>query len=83
MNRILLVLLSSVSVAGQLHAQTSAPTAPPAGSVTRACKEQVKSLCGHAHGDEMKSCIKSNLDMKKFSADCAAELANQAPKPAS
>jgi hypothetical protein len=83
MKRISLILLACVSVAGQLHAQTPAPAAPPAGSVTRACKEQVKSLCGHAHGDEMKSCIKSNLDMKKFSADCAAELANQTPKPSS
>jgi hypothetical protein len=85
MKRISLALLASVTVAGYLHAQGSpqapapapAPAATPApapaassgGSVTRACKEQVKSLFGRAHGDAMQSCIKSNLDMNKFSAD--------------
>jgi hypothetical protein len=89
MKRISRALLASFAMAGYLHAQTPAPAAAPApaassgGSVTRACKEQVKSLCGRAHGDEMKECIKSNLDMNKFSADCKAELAKPAPKPAS
>jgi hypothetical protein len=91
MKRISLALLASFAMAGYLQAQTAAPApaapaaaapAPAAssgGSVTHACKKEVKSLCGHAHGDEMKQCIKSNLDMNKFSADCKAELA----KPAS
>jgi hypothetical protein len=90
MKRISLALLASFAMSGYLHAQTAAPAAaapaPAAssgGSVTRACKEQVKSLCGRAHGDAMKQCIKSNLDMDKFSADCKAELAKPAPKPAS
>jgi hypothetical protein len=96
MKRISLALLASFAMAGYLHAQTPAPAPAPApaaaapapaassgGSITRACKEQVKSLCGRAHGDEMKQCIKSNLDMDKFSADCKAELAKPAPKPAS
>jgi hypothetical protein len=92
MKRISLALLASVAVAGYLYAQAppqaSAPAAAPApasaassgGSVTHACKEQVKSLCGRAHGDEMQSCVKSNIDMNKFSADCKAELSK--PKPA-
>jgi hypothetical protein len=88
MKRISLALLASFAMAGYLQAQTPAPApaaaapAPAAssgGSVTHACKKEVKSLCGRAHGDEMKQCIKSNLDMNKFSADCKAELA----KPAS
>jgi len=95
MKRISLALLAAVVVAGYVHAQTAAQTpaaaapAPPAtpaassgGSVTRACKEEVKSLCGRAHGDAMQNCVKSNLDMNKFSADCKAELAKPA-KPAS
>jgi uncharacterized protein YgbK (DUF1537 family) len=95
MKRISFALLASVAVAGYLYAQappqTPAPAAAPAaaapapaassgGSVSHACKEQVKSLCGRAHGDEMQSCVKSNIDMNKFSADCKAELSK--PKPA-
>jgi invasion protein IalB len=94
MKHLSLALLAALAVTGYLHAQTPAPAAPPAqaaapaapaassgGSVTRACKEQVKSLCGRAHGDEMQNCVKSNIDMNKFSADCKAELSK--PKPAS
>jgi hypothetical protein len=84
-----LALLASVAVTGYLYAQTPAQTpaaatpapAPASSSVSHACKEQVKSLCGRAHGDEMQNCVKSNLDMNKFSADCKAELSK--PKPAS
>jgi len=63
-------------------APPATPAASSGGSVTRACKEEVKSLCGRAHGDAMQSCVKSNLDMNEFSADCKAELAKPA-KPAS
>jgi hypothetical protein len=84
MKRISLALLASFAMAGYLQAQTApAPAASSGGSVTHACKKEIKSLCGRAHGDEMKQCIKSNLDMNKFSADCKAELAKPAPKPAS
>jgi hypothetical protein len=88
MKRISLALIASFAMGGYLQAQTPAPAAPaPAassgGSITHACKKEIKSLCGRAHGDEMKQCIKSNLDMNKFSADCKAELAKPAPKPAS
>ena len=96
MKRISLALLASIAVAGYVDAQTPAPTPAPAqtpaaatpaasssGSITRACKKEIKNLCGRAHGDEMQSCVKSNLDLGKFSADCKTELAKPAPKPAS
>jgi hypothetical protein len=53
--------------------------------VSHDCKKEAKKLCGHAHGSEMKECIKSNLDMSKFSAACATEFKNAAAakKPSS
>jgi hypothetical protein len=89
MKLISLALVSSLALAGYLQAQapaqtpTPAPAASSGGSLSRACKKEVKDLCGRAHGDEMQGCIKSNLDMNKFSADCKSELAKAPPKPAS
>jgi ABC-type nickel/cobalt efflux system permease component RcnA len=87
------VLIASVAVAGYAHAQTAtqtpaaAPAAPaPSSSASdsehlgHACKEEVHKLCGHAHGQEMKDCVKSGLDLNKFSADCKTKL-TQAAKP--
>jgi len=53
--------------------------------VSHDCKKEAKKLCGHAHGSEMQDCIKSNLDMSKFSAACATEFKNAAAakKPSS
>src|SRR5690348_14566693 len=60
-----LVLLSGLAVAGfataQTPSQSAAPpaaTAPPAessdsGKINHACKKEIVSLCGHAHGQEM------------------------------
>jgi hypothetical protein len=31
-------------------------------------------LCGHAHGQEMKDCVKAGLDTDKFSASCKSEI---------
>jgi len=82
-----LALLAGLALAGFATAQTppqsSAPpaaTAPPAqsseaGKIDRACKKEIKDLCGHAHGQEMKDCVKAGLDMNKFSASCKSEIA--------
>jgi hypothetical protein len=47
-------------------------------SLGHACKKEVHDLCGRAHGQEMKDCIKSGMDMNKFSADCKSKLAAKA-----
>ena len=76
--------------AGYAYAQTAAPPASPptsssSSSVSHDCKKEAKKLCGRAHGSEMQDCIKSNLDMNKFSAACATEFksAAAAKKPSS
>jgi hypothetical protein len=90
-----LALIASVAVAGYTHAQTatqtpaappSAPAPAPSSSASgsehlgHACKEEVHKLCGRAHGQEMQDCIKSGLDLNKFSAECKAKL-TQSAKP--
>jgi hypothetical protein len=88
-----LALVASVAVTGYTYAQTAtqAPAPPPAASTPsssssgsqslgHACKEEVKKLCGRAHGQEMQDCIKSGLDLNKFSADCKSKL-SQSAKP--
>jgi hypothetical protein len=93
MKLVSLALAASLAVAGYAHAQTSAPapapaTAPPSdssssgGKISRDCRKEIHNLCGHAHGDEMKGCVKDNMDMNKFSASCASEIKNHAPPPA-
>lgn len=84
-----LVLMASLAASGYAHAQTAqqSPAQPPAStppasssegaeSPGHACKKEIEKLCGRAHGDEMQSCIKANLDMKKFSADCQTKLSS-------
>jgi hypothetical protein len=78
------------ALAGYAYAQTAAPPAPAptsssSSSVSHDCKKEAKNLCGRAHGSEMQNCIKSNLDMNKFSAACATEFKNAAAakKPSS
>jgi hypothetical protein len=84
-------LVASVAVTGYTDAQTAtqAPAASTpassssstgAQSLGHACKEEVKKLCGRAHGQEMQDCIKSGLDLNKFSADCKTKL-SQSAKP--
>jgi len=82
-----LALIAGLALAGFATAQTPPPsaappaaTAPPAesseaGKIDRACKKEIKDLCGHAHGQEMKDCVKAGLDMNKFSASCKSEIA--------
>ena len=95
MKLLCLALSASVVVTGYAHAQTapqtpaaSAPAASapaPSSSASglgHACKEEVHKLCGHAHGQEMQDCIKSGLDLNKFSADCKTKL-SQSAKPSS
>ena len=73
---------------------TSAPaqSAPPASSssksasVSHDCKVEARKLCGiEARGTELQGCIKSNLDLNKFSATCATQFksAAAAKKPSS
>jgi hypothetical protein len=88
-------LIAAVASAGFALAQTTTPpsTAPPAatapssstpsagkGHLSHACKEEVKKACGRAHGEEMHNCIKSSLDLNKFSEACKTQL-KQAAKP--
>ena len=86
MKLISLALLAAMALAGYAGAQTppqsaspSSATAPPAsssesGKIDKACKKQIHDLCGHAHGQEMKDCVKSGLDMNKFSESCKSEI---------
>jgi len=88
-------LLATAALAGSAQAQTAAPTpaaapaaatpaaSPPAAGNERLshdCKEEVKKVCGRAHGDEMQNCIKSSLDLNKFSDACKTQL-KQSAKP--
>jgi hypothetical protein len=90
-----LALVACAAVTGYTYAQTAtpAPAPPPAASTPaasspstgsqslgHACKEEVKKLCGRAHGQEMQDCVKSGLDLNKFSADCKTKL-SQSAKP--
>ena len=92
-----LALVACVAVTGYTYAQTAAqaPAPPPAASTPastssstgsqslgHACKEEVKKLCGRTHGQEMQDCVKSGLDLNKFSADCKTKL-SQSAKPSS
>lgn len=90
-----LALAAAFALAGYAQAQTPAQTpapsesqAPPSSSagvkISHDCKKEIISLCGHAHGDTMKECVKDNLDMNKFTASCTSELKAAAPpKPSS
>jgi len=72
-------------------AAPAAPAAsPPAASSSSSgsdrlgheCKEEVHKQCGRAHGQEMQDCIKSAMDLNKFSADCKTKLQQQAKQQA-
>jgi hypothetical protein len=55
-------------------------------SVSHACKKEARKLCGiEARGSELQGCIKSNLDLNKFSDTCATQFKNAAAakKPSS
>jgi len=79
-----LVLLTGLAMSGYALAQTPAPTSPapsastPAasesGKLDKACKKEIHDLCGHAHGQEMKDCVKAGVDMNKFSASCKSAI---------
>ena len=84
-----LALVGSAAAYGQTATTPATPAKPPAASapaasssssdsVSRDCKKEAKKFCGRAHGSEMQDCIKSNLDMNKFSASCATEFKNAA-----
>lgn len=80
-----LALVAAVAMGASAQAQTAAPAAAPAasssqggGKLSHDCKEEVKKACGHAHGTEMQDCVKSSLDLNKFSDSCKTELKQQA-----
>jgi uncharacterized protein (DUF2252 family) len=89
-----LALLAGLVAAGYASAQTaqtpSQSSSPPSstapeessssGKMDKACKQQIKKLCGHAHGQEMQDCVKSGIDMNKFSADCTSAIKAKAQK---
>ena len=98
-----LALITSLTVGGYAYAQTPPPQQPatsapsasaPASSsskstsISHACKKEARKLCGiEAHGSELQGCIKSNLDLNKFSDTCATQFKNaaaaKAAKPSS
>lgn len=83
-----LALMGLLTVATYTQAQPPAETAAlPASSVlsapkTRACKKEVRDLCGRRPKGELQSCLKDGVDLKKFSPSCTTEITN-APKPGS
>jgi hypothetical protein len=72
-----------------------ATSTPPAssstsksGKISHACHVEARKLCGvEARGSELQGCIKSNLDLNKFSDTCATQFKNaaaaKAAKPSS
>ena len=86
------LLIASATVAGYAYAQTA--TTPPAAtppaaaapaaassastSISHDCKKEARKLCGMHAGSQLQGCIKSNLDLNKFSASCATEFKNAA-----
>jgi curli biogenesis system outer membrane secretion channel CsgG len=84
MKPISLALVAALALAGSsAQAQTATQSPPPASApaaesshpkLSHDCKEEVKKVCGRAHGQEMTDCVKSSLDLNKFSASCKSEL---------
>jgi hypothetical protein len=98
MKLISLAWVAVLAVAGYAQAQTAAQSSPPSsaqapaassdkssssGKIDRACQKEILGLCGRAHGDEMKDCVKSGLDMNKFSDSCKAEIKAHGDKSSS
>ena len=92
MKLISLALSASFAVAGYVQGQTPPePTPAPSESTPQkshqhplsgSCRDEVAKVCGPAHGKEMMSCVKDNLDTNKFSAGCQSELREHAKPPA-
>jgi hypothetical protein len=94
-----LALAASLALAGYAQTQSQEPAQTPAPSesqsapssssdhhpLSKSCRSEVRKLCGSIHGDEMMSCVRTNLDQNKFSTDCTTELKPhvQPAKPAS
>lgn len=77
---------ASAPAASAPAASAPAASSSKSTSVSRDCKKEARKLCGmEAHGTELQGCIKSNLDLNKFSATCATQFKNAAAakKPAS
>ena len=88
MKTLTLVLVGLLTTASYARAQPPAETSPAQQSATysapksKACKKEVKDLCGRRPKSELQSCLKDGLDLKKFSDSCTTEI-TKAPKPGS
>lgn len=87
MRPVTLALVAAIAFTSSGHAQTVAQAPAPAASTAAVpsassgkerlggdCEEEVKDACGRAQGDEMQNCIKSSLDLNRFSDACKSEL---------
>ena len=83
-----LALFAGLAVAGYALPQTASspspsattPAASASGKIDHACKKEIHTLCGHAHGQEMKDCVKAGLDTNKFTESCKSEIQAHAQK---
>lgn len=84
-------LVGLLTVASYSGAQQPAGTSPSEASPSqaspslsqpksRACKKEVRELCGRRPKGELQSCLKDGIDLKKFSAPCTSEIA-KSPNP--
>lgn len=70
---------ASAPAASAPAASAPAASSSKSTSVSRDCKKEARKLCGmEAHGTELQGCIKSNLDLNKFSDTCATQFKNAA-----
>jgi hypothetical protein len=77
-----LALIAPVALSNYSLAQPAAQTPAPAPTTysaptSHACKKEVRDLCGRHPKGELQSCLKDNLDLKKFSDNCKAEITKQ------
>jgi hypothetical protein len=92
MRHALLAPLACLVVSGYALAQDQPPAksaAPSSAQPTlvephsKACKKEVKKLCGRRPGSELQSCLKDGIDLNKFTDDCKAEMTKTPPKSGS
>jgi hypothetical protein len=83
MRLVSLALVAPVALSGYALAQTAAqaPAQAPttySAPTSKACKKEVRDLCGRRPKGELQSCLKDGLDLNKFSDSCKAEITKPA-----